>query len=54
MEIEKRPNAIEAKVMAMDAELMAPGERSNAALIDENTARDRYVKPIINWDRLRC
>lgn len=48
MKMDKRLNAIEAKVMAMDTELMPPGERSNAALTAENTARDRYVKPTVN------
>ncbi|KAJ5433515.1 uncharacterized protein N7458_012671 [Penicillium daleae] len=39
IELDKRLSAVEAKVMTID--LTKPGERSNAALIHENTAGDR-------------
>lgn len=51
MELDKRLSAVEAKVMTMGAGLTKPGARSNAALIHENTARDRYVNLMIKWDR---
>jgi len=50
IELNRRLSMVEAKTTAMYAEFVKPKERSRVEFPNENTIRDKYVRPVMNLD----